>query len=398
MDLLFLCGAYSDFLRKEFFVNSRHGIQYAAETFQNALIDGFLSNNINLSVLSVPFLSTFPFGYKKIYVPNSIFFHDGLNLGESLGFVNLPFFQNPFNKALLFIEKWYKSSKGNKTILVYSLNVFLMKIAIEAKRRYPDLQIAIVILDLKEYMGYNKYLKFLGCQKREIQFINSHIKDFNKFVLLTSSMANRFNLSNDSWTLVEGIYSNKKINSQRNLKGKELKYILYSGSLHKKYGILTLIQAFIGLQRKELYLYVCGEGDAMTEILDAQKSCPNICYLGKLSHEDVMLYQKSAVLLVNPRSSDGEYTKYSFPSKTMEYLASGRPVLMYKLPGIPFEYDQYLHYIEGNTVQDFQRSMNKILDTPSSVLDDISRRGCDFILNEKNSKYQTHKICNLLSI
>ena len=38
---------------------------------------------------------------------------------------------------------------------------------------------------------------------------------------------------------------------------------------------------------------------------------------------------------VNPRQNNEEFTKYSFPSKTMEYLASGVPVVAYKLDGIP---------------------------------------------------------------
>ena len=45
---------------------------------------------------------------------------------------------------------------------------------------------------------------------------------------------------------------------------------------------------------------------------------------------------------MNPRSADAEYTKYSFPSKTIEYLATGVPVVMNRLPGIPEEYEYFV--------------------------------------------------------
>jgi glycosyltransferase involved in cell wall biosynthesis len=52
--------------------------------------------------------------------------------------------------------------------------------------------------------------------------------------------------------------------------------------------------------------------------------------------------QRAASVLVNPRRPEGEFTKYSFPSKTMEYLASSKQVIMHRLPGMPPEYLEHL--------------------------------------------------------
>lgn len=52
-----------------------------------------------------------------------------------------------------------------------------------------------------------------------------------------------------------------------------------------------------------------------------------IQYLGSIPHDEILQLQRTASLLVNPRTPEGIYTKYSFPSKTMEYLASGTPTL-----------------------------------------------------------------------
>ena len=71
------------------------------------------------------------------------------------------------------------------------------------------------------------------------------------------------------------------------------------------------------------------------------KNNEKIKYFGVIDFESILLRQKNTDLLINPRPSIDEYTKYSFPSKIMEYMASGTPVLTTKLSGIPMEYYDY---------------------------------------------------------
>ena len=106
--------------------------------------------------------------------------------------------------------------------------------------------------------------------------------------------------------------------------------------------------------------------------------------------------QREVSLLVNPRQNTEAFTKYSFPSKTMEYLASGTPVLMYKLDGIPDEYDTYLHYVAGNTVDDLTAAIADIMNTDSLVLEENALRAQQFIMSQKNAVVQAKKILTLL--
>ena len=41
-----------------------------------------------------------------------------------------------------------------------------------------------------------------------------------------------------------------------------------------------------------------------------------------MNHPKIVKEEKKSTLLVNPRFTNEEYTKYSFPSKNMEYMAS----------------------------------------------------------------------------
>ena len=55
-------------------------------------------------------------------------------------------------------------------------------------------------------------------------------------------------------------------------------------------------------------------------------------------NSEVLKAQSESEILVNPRNDNNEFTKYSFPSKVIEYLGSDTPMIGYILPGMPKEY------------------------------------------------------------
>ena len=88
----------------------------------------------------------------------------------------------------------------------------------------------------------------------------------------------------------------------------------------------------------DVELWICGSGDAKDIIEDEAQKDSRIKYFGLVDSQTALKMQHQATILVNPRTSDGEYTKYSFPSKNMEYMVSGTPVLTTDLPGMPKEH------------------------------------------------------------
>lgn len=51
---------------------------------------------------------------------------------------------------------------------------------------------------------------------------------------------------------------------------------------------------------------------------------------------------------MNPRPNNESYTKYSFPSKDIEYLLSGKPTVAFLLDGMPECYRDFLYVIDQN--------------------------------------------------
>lgn len=121
-----------------------------------------------------------------------------------------------------------------------------------------------------------------------------------------------------------------------------------------------------------------------------------IKFLGTLPRTEVLKIQKEAFLLINPRHSSEEFTKYSFPSKTMEYLASGTPTLMCQLKCIPNEYKQFLFFIEDETVEGYKNAILNIIKTDPNILETHGLNARKFILEQKNPYHQVSRVLEFL--
>ena len=155
-----------------------------------------------------------------------------------------------------------------------------------------------------------------------------------------------------------------------------------------------LLQAFARIQNPDWKLVICGFGQAEKTIRES--SDPRIVYLGRVDRTQALALQRGAMLLVNPRQNNAEFTKYSFPSKTMEYLASGVPVVAYKLDGIPDEYDGYLNYVPDNTPEALAAVITAIGSKSAEERRTMGRRAQAFVTEEKNAKKQAGRILRFL--
>ena len=106
--------------------------------------------------------------------------------------------------------------------------------------------------------------------------------------------------------------------------------------------------------------------------------------------------QMAATLLVNPRPTGEEYVKYSFPSKTMEYMSTGTPVLTTVLPGMPKEYHPYVYLLEEETADAIAEELRQIFAQPADALFEKGMAAREFILKEKNNVSQAGKILAML--
>lgn len=383
--MIFLGCLFDRMREKEYLQNSKTSLANAANTFQWNLIDGFYQNRVNVTIFNALPVGIFPKQYKKLWLEDGEWGEGCQNC--EIGCLNLPFIKQyqRYRKT----KKLLRTSK-DKNILIYSAYEPFLKAAYKLDKTY---KITVIITDLPEFydLGKTSVLKnFL--RKRNNKKIYKYLSRANSFVILTQQMKEPLHIGTRPYIVVEGISNDKWINSDV----PEKKSILYTGTLHKRFGILTLLEAFSLIENPDVELWICGGGDAKDAVEAASQKDSRIRFFGYVTKEKAQELQSKAFMLINPRQNEGEYTKYSFPSKTMEYMLSGKPVLMYRLDGIPAEYDPYLNYIDGNSAEDMKNAICQIINADVNETAKIGEAAARFIVENKNSMIQAKKIIKLM--
>lgn len=215
------------------------------------------------------------------------------------------------------------------------------------------------------------------------------------YVLLTEAMKERVSTKNKKYVVLEG---HVDINMKKMVDAAECKPVerccIYAGGLHEKYGIKKLVEAFQKAKVPNAVLHIYGDGDYAEKLQDLKD--PKIYYHGVVTNEEVVAAELQASLLINPRPTAEEFTKYSFPSKNMEYMASGTPVLTTNLPGMPREYLNYVYVFDDESVDGMAKTLIKVLNLPPKVLQDKGHDARQFVLDEKNNVVQAQKIINMM--
>ena len=378
--------------------NSANTMADAANALEHNLMHGFAANlPTPPKVVNVLPIGSYPQYYKQAFVKKSTFSLCGRNDHINLGFCNVKLIRNYFieKSVYKYLNDYCKKKNGELVLCIYSASAEFLSVAEKIKKKYPNIVICDIIADLPGMTN-------LSSKKSTILrwFIEHKAKksmrglaSIDCFVLLTKQMAEYLHIKKP-FCVVEGISTETTELNRTELS--DQKIILYTGTLHKKFGVMNLVEAFQKIDDPQYRLVICGIGDSAEAIRKAAEDDSRISFLGQLPRDEVLKWQKKATVLVNPRQNNEEFTKYSFPSKTMEYLSSGIPVVAYKLDGIPDEYDQYIQYVEDDSINALKNKLVEICELPTEMRQKIGYSGRTFVLNEKNSKVQVRRIVKML--
>ena len=208
----------------------------------------------------------------------------------------------------------------------------------------------------------------------------------DRYVFLTETMKELF--PQKPYTVIEGFLPAETFDyTQQRIP----KTVLYTGTLSGKFGLQTLLDAFSLIDDSEYQLWICGSGSMEDQICKAAEKDSRIQFKGFLPKKEIAKLQTICDVLINPRTDEGEYTKYSFPSKTMEYLLSGSKVVMYRLSGIGDEYYRFIHTIEDTSAESM---MHAIMDAcnDNCFYQGKSQKQVSWIQNNKTAVSQVSKL------
>lgn len=386
-NILFLSKFYPDTLLPEFLKQTKIGLDFAAHNLSMAICTGLKENDVAFDILNTPQLGSFPSFYKTPFIKG---YKDRNTI--SVPYFNFVYFKRKSLElhVLKEMSKWCASHDGKKIVFLYNFNY--VKVAKKIKAKYPDTKFCLLVTDLPEYMATkrNFFTRIIGMnnpyQKESAAEMYSAI---DGFILLAKDMKERLPIKNKPWIQIEGIYNNEV--QTESVDKYNRKVIMYTGNLGVRYGIADLLEAFSHIKSQEYELWVRGNGELEGLVKDKAEKDGRIKYIGRLSRKDLIQMQKKATLMVNPVHSSEEFSRYFFPSKTLEYLASGTPTLMSRLSCMPSEYNNYLFFFEDESIEGMAKKIQEICEKPQFELDEFGSKAADFIVKHKTPKPQMRK-------
>lgn len=409
--VLFITGCYpkdSDY----FVTHSKVMPQNAANVLSWRLIDGFDATIPGrLTVLTCPFIGYFPGSFRKLRIRSRQWSHREGAVDTLLGFINIKGLETYIKSVRIyrFFKRWYAASPANRHVLIYSHYAGFLRAAGKIKRRFPDARLTCLVTDMNEcddrpdLRGLKGKIKGLP-RKIMIDTTYKNLPCIDSFVLLAEGMKDPLRVGDRPYVVVEGIADPRLLHETADAgentavppKEEGEFRVVYTGTLHRRYGSVLLAQAVAGMADPSVRLYVCGDGDGREDVQQIAQNASSVNYLGVLRHEDAIALQKSADLLVNSMPEFGIHTALSFPSKTMEYMMVGKPVACFRVKGIPPEYDAYLRYFPEATPKAMAATIQSIRDMTPEQRAEIGRRNQAFVLEKKTPPVQVAAILRMM--
>ena len=130
-------------------------------------------------------------------------------------------------------------------------------------------------------------------------------------------------------------------------------YFYFGGSLYERYGVKTLVDAFHKSNVK-YKLVLAGSGPLVEYIEQMAEDDYRILYLSQLSKEKNIAYMRNSIANINPRPLDYKMDNESVPSKLLEYLSIGTPVISTKYPKLYSTFKDDVTWIDGNSLEDMR--------------------------------------------
>lgn len=403
MDILCLMGLFPQVYEKEIVENSISGVQNAANKLQWAIVKGLDQiNDKPVTICNSLYIGAYPKRYRKMRIPTFQFSHTRGARDINIGFTNLPGVKilSRYSGIWRYVKKWAETDpEKEKCLIAYAMTLPFAIILKNVRKRYKNIKVCLVVPDLPEYMNVaamQNDFRYRVMKKVEIAYLRHCLAEVGYYVFLTEEMKNWFR-HEINYTVVEGICLDQaETSAERNQvfhDGK--KHIIYTGGIKKEYGVLDLAAAFMKVKDNDWVLDLFGDGIHLNELREMAQLDQRIVCHGAVPNAVAVQAQREAALLVNPRPNY-EFAKYSFPSKILEYMMSGNPMIAYKLAGVPDEYDSYYYHIDdgGKCLEEVMRETMGLEDDERRAMGERAR---DFVLKNKNPRVQCEKIVGMLT-
>lgn len=392
MNLIYVGSSRPESIAQEYL---RRGskVNFAGMTLQNALIEGLYVHDKDLNIISAWYISPYPRVKQIIFKAENVEFNNRVDKYRFVGALNLPIV-HMFAKCLKVRQELKRTLKRNRdnAVIVYETYTPFLLAAATLRRKIG--KFVVIVPDLPDYMhsGDSKIRAFFKRINRSL--IDWCLRKSDGYILLSEPMLEKLPPKDGKYIVMEGIFNPEF--EDNDVEKEKYKTIMYTGGIYSHRGTDLLLDAFSKIDDPDYRLWIRGDGELKGKILEMSQKDPRIRYFEPMERKELLELEKKATVLVNTTPPQ-DFTKYFFPSKNMEFLASGTPTVMFRLGCMPKEYDDHLFYVDGNDSEALKDKLLEVCEMGTEEQMKFGRDAKNFILEKKNPRVQCGRIIDFIN-
>jgi glycosyltransferase involved in cell wall biosynthesis len=306
-----------------------------------------------------------------------------------------------FLRGLLATLAWRSERSGRPCCVVCDALDLSISTGALAAARGTGVPVVAIVTDLpaylQDYTGRRRTIfgrLLMGAYRR---LSTGFLRRYSGYILLTEAMNGTVNPEDRPYLVMEGLVDSGMRVVENRLEGKfSEQVVLYAGALSGRYGVAMLLEAFHRLHTDQARLWLFGSGELERVIRDFEARDPRIKYWGVRPNAEVVAAEIRATILVNPRPSSGAFTRFSFPSKSLEYMVSGTPMLTTRLPGMPASFLDHVYTFEDESAEGLSEVLRDLLTRPKEELHQVGLQAKEFVLARMNHGVQGERVLDLI--
>ncbi|MBT9257621.1 glycosyltransferase [Phycicoccus sp. MAQZ13P-2] len=329
-------------------VRTDAGMPTATQRFGWSVIESLMAAGLDVTALSAAPAADFPHNRRVVFRAGNFRTADGVR-GRLLPFLNITGLKHVtrYAAALGALSRSLRT-ECHSAILVHGVHSPFIWAAVRAGRR-AGVPVVVIMTDPPSLRTRFDRAAAMLMKRVDKRLIESGLQRVEGVVSLTEALARDF-APGRPLLLMEGIarpLQDRASEASPHRKSGTRAVVLYAGGLKREYGVEALLQA-VALSDDSWQLHLYGGGPMEQECRVAADKNPRVVFHGVVDFDSLSRGYADATVLVNPRPLQTDFVQYSFPSKLLEYMTTGTPVVTTHLPTIPSSYDPFVVYTEDD--------------------------------------------------
>jgi len=359
--------------------------------FAWAFVDALQQNGVEVDLLSAAPVSNYPSSSHLVW-PMKRFVERGAT-GLLLPFVNALVLKH-LTRFVACVVLGTRRIRRHRSqwLLVHGVHSPFLWYAIYARRR-TGVRLAAVLSDPPGVMRRSDGRVARSLKRIDIGVTKGALRHFDAVIALSEPLADDF-APGVPKLLMEGLFMASTADIDVRPEPVERPRIVYAGGLMAEYGVLNLARA-VSESDMDVTLELYGRGDAAEELSELSRRDDRIGIPVLLEPTELARRYRGARALIQPRQPDQDFVRYSFPSKLIEYMSTGVPVVSTRLPSIPSDYSPHLLWAESATPFGLRQAIGRCLALTPEEAERLGRGAAEFVTS-RSPAAQGRRIVNFL--